>query len=167
MATIYNSDLTKELIEGAKIQIMRESVPNQIAEKVVPVMEVNPKLLRRTNVIINNNNSSTGSATIKVLPTGMNFYITAISLQVIKDAANDVADGQVTITAPIDGLSSTLINLPVLTLTAQNIGAIISFTYPIRLDAGGTISLVSNAFAAGKMRRIIQIFGYYDEKIGA
>ncbi len=44
-AIIYNSDVTKELRDGGKISL-RDAIPNQLAEKVVPVMEVNPKFYK-------------------------------------------------------------------------------------------------------------------------
>ena len=51
MASIHNSDLTKELIEKAKLQTSHDSVPSQIADKVIPTLEVNPNLSRRTKIV--------------------------------------------------------------------------------------------------------------------
>jgi hypothetical protein len=46
MAQIFNSELKKQLIDGAKLQTSKDVIPSQLADKVVPVMEVNPKLLK-------------------------------------------------------------------------------------------------------------------------
>jgi hypothetical protein len=43
-AKIYNSNLTKAIVDGAKLQISEGGIPSEIAEKVVPTMEVNPNL---------------------------------------------------------------------------------------------------------------------------
>lgn len=78
MAQINNGELIKGLIDGAKINTSIEKVPNQLADKIVPVMEVNPDLLRKTNVLVTNNNPT--GATIYTTPANKKFYITFILL---------------------------------------------------------------------------------------
>ena len=41
MAKIYNSEIIKELVDGCKLQINTDKVPNELAEKVVPVFLAN------------------------------------------------------------------------------------------------------------------------------
>lgn len=169
MATIYNSDLSKELIDGAKIQISRDRIPNEIAEKVVPVMEVNPKLLRRADIILSANRVATGTTTIYTTPaTGKDFYITDIGLSFSKDAACDMAIGDVYIGATINGVVTTLCRLATLTLTAESKAVEQNFKYPIKVDRGTAINLSAvGGYAAGLMSRSCTIKGYFVENINS
>lgn len=162
MANIYNSDLTKELVEGAKLQLSREYPPNQIADKVVPVMEVNPKLLRRTNLVRNFSSTTTaGSTTLVTAENSKDIFITGISVHIVKDAVCDAATGNVSFTLNIDGAARTIISLGLITLTAQQISREVIFENPIKIDRGSSITYSSTTFTAGVCLRSYQIYGYY------
>lgn len=160
MATIYNSELSKELLEGAKIQVHRDSVPTQLAEKVVPVMEVNPKLLRRVNVLKRNSAVNSTSATILAVAADRDFYLTSAFLSVIKDATSTSVSSN--ITATIDGVSSNLLSIAELTLTAQSSQSNMAYTPPIKIDSGTNIS-VTNSTNVANITAIAGITGYYSD----
>lgn len=166
MAQIYNSDLSKELVDGAKIQTSYDKVPNQLADKVVPVMEVNPKLFRISNVVRNINTTASGAQTMYTTPTDKEFYLTGLYFSIIKDAACDMASGAVTINASVDGVSRTLFGIAVLTATAQNSSITFSFPTPVKVDKGAGI-VYSGTFAAGTCARTGGINGYLVENINA
>lgn len=166
MAQIYNSDLFKELKDGAKIQQSRDVVPSQLADKVVPVMEVNPKLLRRSMLSGGSSRTTTGTATYLTTPADRDFYVTAISLGVCKDAACDVATGQIRITAAVNGASSSILAIPVLTLTAQNIVITQAFDAPLKLDRSTALQ-TSATYAAGLMAVTVTYQGYFVENSNA
>lgn len=84
MATIYNSDLTKGIQQDAKIQIGKESVPNQLAEKVVPVMETNPRLLRPIEILVSKNGTS---GTLFTVPSDKDFYLCNAFISASNNAA--------------------------------------------------------------------------------
>jgi hypothetical protein len=159
MAQIYNTDLSKELIQGASIQVNRDLVPNQLAEKVVPVMEVNPKLLRTINVIKTGVSQVTGSVTIYTTPTNQDFFLTNIDYNIIKDAVCDQATGTLSITGYVGGILIYLIRIPIITLTAQDKSIQIEFKNPIKLDRGTTL-IMGATYTAGVMNRVANIFGY-------
>lgn len=161
MATIYNSDLSKELIEGAKIQTSREGIPTQIAEKVVPVMEVNPKLLRRVNVVRGISKTNTGAQVIYTTPTDKDFILTGVIYAVTKNAACDAATGRSGISVIIEGATQTIGMVSILTATASDQSNSIDFPQGIKLDRGQNISTAgSTTYAAGNMSITATILGY-------
>ena len=166
MATIYNSDLTKELILGGRLQVSRDIIPSQLAEKVVPVMEVNPKLLRVCYVVGGRNDSTTGLKTVYTTPSDRDFYLTSIHLSLIANAACDIATGGVNVTATVGGASKMIIGIPIITLTAQSGNQAITFDTPIKIDRNVAIT-VSGTFTAGVLVRTCTITGYFVDNSNA
>lgn len=163
MATIYNSDLFKELTEGAKLQVSRETIPTQIAEKVVPVMEVNPKLLRRSDIVRRITATNTVSSSILVIPSDKEFYLTGVMIGLIKDATSTSLYSGLTLSS--GGVTRELI-IPGFTLTAQNEQTSISFTFPVKVDSGTTMYVVNSTNVAN-CTCTVTIFGYFLENIRA
>lgn len=164
MATIYNSQLTRELTDAAKIQVSRDKIPNQLAEKVVPVMEVNPKLLRRANIVRSGTATGTGASTIYTTPSNQDFFLTHAELSIIKDAASDYATGGYPLNVTIDGVTRSILIISILTLTAQNQTVGIAFNTPVKLDRGSTIALNSASSTAGTFIRAATFGGFVDEQ---
>ena len=162
MATIYNSLLTKELIEGARVQVSRDSVPTQIADKVVPVMEVNPSMLRKNTILRGSSRTTTGTLTIYTTPTDRDFYLTSLSLSIIKDVTCDLATGSSAPSCTIDGASQNLPGFSTITTTAQNQTLTINFDKPIKLDKNSSI-VWGGTFTAGVYIRYGVITGYIIE----
>lgn len=165
MAQIYNSDLTQELINGAKIQQNRDTVPNQIADKVVPVMEVNPKLLRRVNVIRHGYATNAATATIYTTPADQEFYLTECCLSWVKDAGSDATTAYLTVNN--DGVSGR--RLLVLTgitgvATAQTMA--VTFNPPILVDKNSSV-VVNNNTATANVSAVGSIAGYVVQNIKA
>jgi hypothetical protein len=166
MATIYNSDLSKELIEGAKIQQNFDKVPNRLGDTVVPVMEVNPKMMRRANIVRGGtSNTSSSTSSIYTTPTDKDFFLTTVSYYVIKDAASDNIVN--TVVVSVDGSGDqTLLSVPGITLTASNYGTSINFPSPIKLTRGSTIRM-SSSFTIGVLIRGLNITGYTVDNVTA
>jgi hypothetical protein len=163
MAQIYNTDLSKELIKGASIQVNRDLVPSQLAEKVVPVMEVNPNLLRKANIYVGTGSAASGTSTVYTTPTNKDFYLIGISMALIKDATCDTATGKVTINGTPDGLAQLeLIGIPIITLTAQSASISRDFIMPILLKRNTTINS-TQTYTAGLSSRTFSIIGYVVE----
>jgi len=55
MTNIHNSDIQKRIIDEAKLQVAIDKVPQQLAEKVVPVLISNPKGKKRLLIFTDNN----------------------------------------------------------------------------------------------------------------
>lgn len=159
MAFIHNSNLTKELIDVAKIQTSFDLVPNQIAEKVVPVIDVNPKHSRIINIIKYAQQTTTqGNTTLYTVPTGKKFYLTNAHLS----SKSDVTADNTSQTLQINNFSGTIITLIAnlkSSVTVDKFSEFQNYSVPIELNAG-TIIRYSNGFTAGASTIDVNIMGY-------
>lgn len=155
MATIYNSDLSKELTDGAKIQVSRDSVPNQLAEKVVPVMEVNPKMFRRINFIKN----ATSGGTVYTTPTDKDFYYVGSNIS----GANSTASQNSTLNLTVvpEGQAAVSVNAlygrTTVILDVVSVVSNVILPFPIKLAKGSAIT----ANASNWNGLNLSIFGYF------
>ena len=159
MTQIHNSELTKEIIDGAKINVALESVPARLSDSVVAVMETNPKLLRRINLIRGSSSVATGSITLFTTPADTDFYISELNMSFIKDVVCDTATGAITITATIDGVARNIAGISTIILTAQSGNLVIPFPLPLKVDRGVAITM-NGTYTAGVMSRFCSIAGY-------
>lgn len=157
MATIYNSDLQKELQEGAKIQV-RDKAPTEITDKVLPVMEVNPKFFRRVNWNFAGAGTNATSTSLGTTPTDREIYVTGATLSVTKDATATTTYVRLNCTAD-NGQSVILCSFGCITLTAEQHDMSVSFPFPIRLKKGTTIT-ISASTAVGNFNAFASVFGY-------
>jgi len=163
MATIYNSDLSKELQQGAKLQL-RDRMPSELAEKVVPVMEVNPKLLKTTNYLVAGSGSAT-SNTIATTPTDKDTYITNACLSMIKDATSTSTSTTLTIT-PFGQAAVSVLRIACATLTAQTDSLTQNWSNPIRLARGSNI-IITHSSNVANILGVAAVQGYTEENITA
>jgi hypothetical protein len=169
MIQINNSDLTRELREGAKIQVATDGIPSELGKTVVPVMESNPKLLRTDRVLASLAVSATNasSSTLIAADPNRDIFITAAQIHIVKDATCDVASAVKSISCNINGVTVNLLLYSILSLTAQDIRLIITFKNPIKIDRNSAVTTNAFSFAAGNALRAIAIFGHSVENINA
>jgi len=130
--------------------------PTEVLPYITPTIELIPK----ANITSTVSRTATGSSTIYTTPSDKDFYLTNINLGMIKDVACDVATGTVTVTAVIDGVSKSILGLPVISLTAQQINDNIDLQrVPLKIDRGTNISM-SSTYTVGVMVRTCTINGY-------
>jgi len=158
MAKIFNSELTKELTEGAKIQTSFDKVPNEIAEKVVPVMEVNPKLLKTIDYVKSASLTNSTSTNIYTTPTNRDFYIVSAEISMIKDVTA-TTDG-LFMNTTINGVAVNLLGFPGITLTPAEGTATLNPCRPIKIDRGVNIALSSNT-NVGNFKMFGTILGFH------
>jgi hypothetical protein len=163
---IYNTELFKELKDGAKVQQLTSVIPNQLAEKVVPVMEVNPKLLKRATIIANKSQSSTTTgATVLTTPLGRDLFITGINVSNSQSVLSD--NVVIALNTTIDGKTSQpLYYRTKETLTAGSFFDNVVFSSPVKIDQGVNILFVG-VFTAGTCVSNITLFGYYTDGTNA
>lgn len=161
MANINNSQLSKELVEGAKIQTSFDKIPTQLADKVVPVMEVNPKAFRICNICKRSEASNATTATVYVTPADKDFFISDSILSVIKDVTSTSVLSF--ITCVIDGQTVSINTIAGITLTPQAQQSNMSYNKPIKVDRGTNIVLNNNA-AVANIRSSACIIGYTTEQ---
>lgn len=164
MATIYNTALFQELKDGAKLQQLTDVVPSQLADKVVPVMEVNPKLVRVCDVIKRATTTTTGATTVYTIPAGIDFYLNSI---ILSNSTNVVNDGvAATARGTIEGVVVNLAEIGYQTLTARSDTITLSFPRPVKIDSGTTIQ-VTHTFTAGASVTSCLITGWQVENARA
>lgn len=163
MATIYNSEVSKQLAKAAGIQQAVDKIPSELIDKISPVMEVNPNLLRRSDIEYRQTRTSSGTSNLFVVPSSKVFVCTNIYLGYVKDAASDA--GSVAITLKSGDGSTQTIRPAILTLTAQEGNIIIPFSRGLIIPEGSTLS-VGYSSTAGNCVLECTVFGYY-ENIGA
>lgn len=164
MATIYNSNLTKEIIDTGKLQISRDIIPSQFAEKVVPVVDVNPKHARVCNIIRRTQANNNTSATVYTTPTDKEFYLVSYELSLIKDATSTSVGTYIEVT--IDGATQILAYIDSFTLTAQAEAITGSFPIPIKIDKGSNINL-RNSTNVANCKSDLAIIGFTVDNINA
>lgn len=161
MATINSSEIIRELIEVTGIQPSRDKIPSELADKILPVLEVNPKLTKNINFTAASSSTTTGGFGI-TMPTAQPVFITNLTASYSKDATANVATGRISVTAVINGATRDVATFAVITLTAESATITIHFNPPLRLDIGTTFSF-NGTFTLGVLSRTFCIAGFtYD-----
>lgn len=165
-AKIYNSNLTKEIIDGAKLQVQDGNIPSEIGNTVVPVMEVNPNMLKKCNILRHGSISNQTTTTLYVTPSDKDFYLCGCSLAMIKD--NTSTSGMISINCTPSGSTSLYrpLAIPSLTLTAHNESNSCSINPPILLKRASTITLDSSTNIAN-ITAAATIWGYLIDNINS
>lgn len=161
MAKIYNSDCTKGLAQSAGIQQSIEKVPNELAEKIVPIFETNPELLRYNKLLVSTSRTTTtpaspGTSTY-TCPANKDVYITGAYISLMSDAACDNVLTRMQVT--IGGAAVYPIQISKLTTTAKSDNVYITFTRPIKIDRNSIIYFL-NSYAAGNSSMSYGVYGY-------
>jgi len=160
MAQINNKNLIKGIIDNANLQISRDAIPNQLADKVVPVMEVNTKLLRRCNVVASNACANATSANIYVIPADKDFYLVACAIGVIKDVTSTSTSS--VLKGVVNGSTLNLLSIPGFSVTIATGQNSLSFPFPLKIDKGTTIT-IANSTNVANCTSVGHIIGYLDD----
>jgi len=150
-----NTQVINEIRDALKLTT-NERLPNPI-----PVIEVNPKLVKTDNYIYKVYTSS-GSTTIYTCPTNQDTYLKEVVFSLIKNAACDGATGSVSFLVVVNGATLPFY-IPTITLTAQETSIKYRFPNGLKLDRGSIMSLSNNTFTAGIMVRSVGITYSTDE----
>jgi len=163
MATIHNTDLTKELKEGAKLQQLRDVIPSQLADKVVPVMEVNPKMFRIVNYNVAGAGTNSTSTSLGTTPTDRDTFITGATLSFFKDITATTTFIRLNATME-NGLGIVLCSFGCVTLNIDGDAMTISFPNPVKLKRGSAIT-ISASTNVGNFNAFGSVMGYQVENI--
>jgi len=130
-----------------------EMLNNVIPDSILPVIPITPvcKIVRNgvaTNAV---------STTFFTTATNKDFYMVAASLAVIKDANSTSIT--TTLTASINGVFRIMLQIPTITLTAQNNTINLNFNPPIKIDRNTGIA-VQNTTAIAVIVAAACITGY-------
>ena len=142
MVNNYNTSISKRATDMLNVRD-GQFFDNNLGNKIVPVLEINRPVVNvlASNVVINGT-----SATIYTTPTDKDFYLTSAQLSVIKDATS--TSTACTISATVGGVTTQILTIKCLTLTAQENSISNSFYYPIKIDRGTNIVVTSTTNVA-------------------
>jgi len=158
MSQIHNSELIKELQDAAKLQPSSDIIPNQLAEKVVPVMEVNPKMMRRSNVFKWGSKNVTGTSVLYAVPADKDFYLTAITLSNSSSVLADNTSVYIQFTTT-DGVTTNYWVMSKPALTAYTNMESLGLSFPLQIKSGTSI-LFGSSFTVGASVTEASIFGF-------
>jgi len=158
MARIYNNQTSKELIAAGAIQTGRDIIPNQIAEKFIPTLECNPKLLWETNHIING--SGTSSTNIFTTPADRDYYLLGFSLSGCQDAVSVNTNYVFRVT--INGAVTTIGSLASKNLQIFDGSITVMFRFPLKIDRSSLITIGGASMATAYNRVDGTAYGYID-----
>ncbi|GAI14107.1 unnamed protein product [marine sediment metagenome] len=163
MVSIHNSDLKKEIIEGAKIQLSVDNVPQELGKTVVPVMEVNPKFFRKTTILKSGTTKNDTSLIILTTPKDRDFYITSACISLIKDVTSTSTFSGITLYEASNPTQvKTILEIAGITLTAQTANMSLNFPNPIKV-ARGTQIIMKNETGVAEIKAMGGIHGFYVE----
>jgi len=134
-------------------------LPNVMFRNIcVPTLDINPRYASFSKTA---GSVTTGNAAIYTTPLDKDTYITSITVGYIKDAtcdtATSISNGVFTV---IDGLTTYIVPVPCLTLTAQSYNFNVVFPYPMKIDRGVAV-VFSGSYTAGSCARVANITGFW------
>lgn len=161
-----NGKVTKELKEGLGLSELT-GYPRRIGEAILPTFETNPDIVG-SQICYSATQTVTGDLE-GFIPkyTNKRFLLTGFTVTLIKDAACDAATGFLVLRTLLaeTGGSVNLINIPIITLTAQEFKMSVTFKNPIKLKENSNFYM-TGTFGAGVMLRGVSVFGYWEEEVG-
>jgi len=135
-------------------------VPRALSDQIVPVIEVSPRLLQRSDIVRGSAVTTSGTITFFTTPTNIDFYLTSLLISYQKDATCDIASGIMDVSVTINGTGRVIASVSVLTLTAGS--GYIPILLPkggIKLDRATGVNF-SGTFTVGALVRAINLTGY-------
>lgn len=161
MATNFNSDLSREFSEGGRIQVSRDKIPDQFADKIVPVMEVNPKLLRRCDQIFSITNGTINtSATILTTPSDRDFFLCGFTISWTNDAASQASSASIVLSPDQLAASQQCFKMQNVTGVAGSQNMTCDFNRPIKIKRGTAMTATILGAAVGTSYLAVTVWGY-------
>jgi len=139
MPRINNSEVTEAIIDATKIQTGSELPPSLLSNQIVPVVEVNPLLVKRSLTAAGTCTNST-SQTILATSALYDTYIIGAELSTISDVTATTTYASLAFTNE-NGAVVDLLRIPRISLTVQNQSISISLKNPIQVRRGTNIAI--------------------------
>jgi len=149
-----NTQVVNETRDALKLTT-NERIPNPI-----PVIEVNPKLVKNLKVLSGVATNAT-SSTLLTTPVNQDIYICGAQLSIIKDVTSTSTYSSIRFTDETEAVIA-LVAIPSLTLTAQTQSVAVTLTKPIKCKRGTTIT-ITNTTNVANISAYAQVYYYADE----
>jgi hypothetical protein len=161
MGEIFNSDLKNNIIEGAYLKVGQDLPAPTLSNQVVPVMEVNPKLLRLTNFMKSGNCVVINSgATILTTDANVDTYITDYTACYGNSIDSQATAANLTFTT-YEGTARSVSIFTNTTGAINNQSISVNLKNPIKIKRGTDIKAQILGTAVGSSILTISLFGYY------
>jgi hypothetical protein len=161
MATIHNSEILREVREGGSLQPGADIIPSVLQNTIVPVMEVNPKLLRRITLIKQAGTASSGAVTVATTATDKETWLVGFSMGLQKDVTCDLSTNVMSLSiTPYQSAQVAIFHFPILTLTVQSFSVVTPLPFPIKLTPGSSITISSGVHTAGSLYKCATVWLY-------
>lgn len=157
MAIIHNPKVIQSMINEAKIQTSHDRVARELAEKVVPVLVINPKDV--VDIVVVKSKTTTGTITAYTTPLDRDFYLDSLCFNYVADAANTGTALLVTVDMPDLAIESEIISINKVPSVAASQTVFCPFPRPILLKRGGNIKM-TQTYAAGTGSIKLNIVGH-------
>lgn len=143
MVANNNSEISREIIDALQSQLGAEGMPTKVSDTIQLSVEVNPKLLRRCDII----KQVSSASTIYTTPADKDFFVNTVHLGIAKDVAD--TGTAASITCVVNGATVTLLTIPGITLTADAQNVVIPFPVPIKVDRNTAVAFaVAGSYTA-------------------
>jgi hypothetical protein len=157
MAYIDNTQTKIEMNDAMRGNSVSNIAPTKIADTVQPVININPKDYRKTNLLKQTTKTNTGTSAIFTTDAIKETYITGVLLSWMSTVASDSTTAHVTCVQ--DGGIVYLQRLAKLTLTATTKDMFISFMNPVKVDKNTNVNLTLG-FTVGAENAQTCVYGY-------
>jgi len=145
MSRINNTETIKRILDDAGIQTAIDKVPQELTEKVLPVLISNP--IYQVKSKRNSANDQTSALIHSTSSTKRTFLIGA-SISCSKDVVSDSIKSTVSCTLKGAQSSSILTILYEPTTAASNLSQNITFPIPVELEKGTNINVTNSTATA-------------------
>jgi len=159
MAKIEKREVIQKLIEGLRLSVGAENVPQEVEDKIRAVFITNEENI--VNVLRNVTKTTTGSATMFTVPSDKDFFLTGLTFSYTCDATADSIQYILQLALEGDAARSIVI-LGKQTTTATTDHIELTFPVPLKLESGTTIA-ISQTFTVGTSRIAGSCIGYTKE----
>jgi hypothetical protein len=155
---IQSTDLKKAIIEATKINPSAATIPSKLSDVVVPVIDVSPAHNRIIDFVSTGAATNNTGATLFTTATDKDFYLTNVSISMIKDVTATSTGSYVSVI--MGGSTKTIARIVGITLTVQQGNMVVNFPVPIKLDRG-TLVTVNNTTNVANVSALATVYGYY------
>jgi len=159
MPQVQNSSTIKEIRTAGGLSVS-EGFPTSLGNQIVPVININPKDYRTTNVLFASSSTSSGNIGIGTTSTTKDTFITSIQMSMAKDATCDVASGAIYLDMTFNDVVRDFAYISILTLTAQSQTVFLQFANPVRVARGSSILIGAGAHTVGLFSKAAAVHGF-------
>lgn len=159
MVVIQNTEAVNIIRDQAGLSL-KEGFPQNLAMTVQPVLDMTPDFHKFTSIFKSATGSTSSSTNTIYTVAGKRFLLTGLTYSWAKDAACDSATGAFGISATIDNVSTPLLRVGGIALTAQQGSVYVEFKRPVFCPIGTTIFMQQSTFTAGVFIRSAVLHGY-------